>query len=115
MRAIQYLGSKLNVKNEIATIIKNISKPNGIIVDAFAGTGVIGNELKLSYKIISNDIQKYSSLINKILLSSTINKTIMEVSIKNDILENEDFKKNISYLSKIFKEPLKKEKEIFLF
>lgn len=112
MRAIQYLGSKLNVKNEIATIIKNISKPNNIIVDAFAGTGVIGNELKLSYKIISNDIQKYSSLINKILLSSTINKTIMEVSIKNDILENENFKKNINYLSDIFRDPLKKEKEI---
>lgn len=112
MRAIQYLGSKLNVKNEIAMIIKNISISNNIIVDAFAGTGVIGNELKFDYKIISNDIQKYSNLINKILLSSTINKTIMEVSIKNDILENESYKKNISYLSNIFKEQLEKEREI---
>ncbi len=71
MRTIQYLGSKLNVKSEISKIIDTIANEDTVIVDAFAGTGVIANELKVERKIISNDVQKYSYFINKVRLQQS--------------------------------------------
>ncbi len=112
MRAIQYLGSKLNVKDEISKIIQDVSNGRSIIVDAFAGTGIIGNELKNKYTIISNDIQKYSCMINKVLLSSNLMEVATAFSVKRDILENIYYKSNKEKLCNIFSEQLKKEQEI---
>ena len=112
IRAIQYLGSKLNVKEDISKIISQIATEGCTIVDGFAGTGVIGNRLKKEYKIISNDVQKYSYLINRVLLSKNLRETATNFSIKDDLLVSPFYLSNKEYLINIFKKQLNIENEI---
>lgn len=114
IRTIQYLGSKLNVKDEISEIIKSISDEESVIVDGFAGTGVVGNELKKTYKIISNDVQRYSWLINKVLLNKNLSSIIKDYSISENIINNENYISNKETLMKIFSRQLEEERKIII-
>ena len=66
---MNYIGSKLSLKSFIKDTILVISKidsENKIFADLLAGTGVIGSEFKkMGYKVIANDIQHYSYILNK--------------------------------------------------
>ena len=66
---MNYIGSKLSLKSFIKDTILGISKidsENKVFADLFAGTGVIGSEFKkMGYKVIANDIQHYSYILNK--------------------------------------------------
>ena len=66
---MNYIGSKLSLKSFIKDTILEVSKidsENKIFADLFAGTGVIGSEFKkMGYKVIANDIQHYSYILNK--------------------------------------------------
>ena len=66
---MNYIGSKLSLKPFIKEKILEVSrldKEDKVFGDLFAGTGVIGNEFKkMGYKVISNDIQHYSYILNK--------------------------------------------------
>ena len=66
---MNYIGSKLSLKPFIKEKILEVSrldKEEKVFGDLFAGTGVIGNEFKkMGYKVISNDIQHYSYILNK--------------------------------------------------
>ena len=77
---MNYIGSKLSLKSFIKDTILGISKidsENKVFADLFAGTGVIG---KMGYKVIANDIQHYSYIINKHLIenNSPINIELIE-------------------------------------
>ena len=81
---MNYIGSKLSLKSFIKDTILEISKidsENKIFADLFAGTGVIGSEFKkMGYKVIANDIQHYSYILNKHLIenNSPINIELLE-------------------------------------
>ena len=81
---MNYIGSKLSLKSFIKDTILGISKidsENKVFADLFAGTGVIGSEFKkMGYKVIANDIQHYSYIINKHLIenNSPINIELIE-------------------------------------
>ena len=66
---MNYIGSKLSLRPFIKEKILEVSrldKEDKVFGDLFAGTGVIGNEFKkMGYKVISNDIQHYSYILNK--------------------------------------------------
>ncbi|MFA1735234.1 DNA adenine methylase [Fusobacterium animalis] len=66
---MNYIGSKLSLKSFIKDKILEVSrldKEDKTFVDLFAGTGAIGSEFKkMGYKVISNDIQHYSYILNK--------------------------------------------------
>lgn len=66
---MNYIGSKLSLKSFIKNVILEVSKvdkEDKTFVDLFAGTGAIGSEFKkMGYKVISNDIQHYSYILNK--------------------------------------------------
>ncbi|MRJ47114.1 DNA adenine methylase [Fundicoccus ignavus] len=112
IRAIQYLGSKLNLKDTISSTITNLAGKDSVIVDGFAGTGVVGNELKDKFKIISNDIQMYSSLINEVLLDSEMQETAMSLSLSVDIFQSQSYTNNLSVLRGLFKEPCEYEEKV---
>ena len=72
---ITYLGNKRSLLNEIGkeikTIQKELNKEKLITADLFSGSGVVTRFLKqFSSKIIANDLEKYSYVINDCFLSN---------------------------------------------
>jgi len=64
---MNYIGSKLSLLEFLEeSINKVVKKDCNIFCDLFAGTGVVGSYFKRKgYKIISNDIQYYSYVLNR--------------------------------------------------
>ena len=64
---MNYIGSKLSLLKFIEeSIEKIVKKDNQVFCDLFAGTGIVGSYFKKKgYKIIANDIQYYSYVLNR--------------------------------------------------
>ena len=64
---MNYIGSKLSLLEFLENSINKVVKKDcHVFCDLFAGTGIVGNYFKKKgYKIISNDIQYYSFVLNK--------------------------------------------------
>jgi len=104
---MNYIGSKLSLLNFLEeSINKVVDKDCNTFCDLFAGTGIVGRYFKKKgYKIIANDIQYYSYVLNrhyignhKELPFSKLTKEIL--NLKNIETEN---RKNFvcDYLSKL--------------
>lgn len=111
IRIIQYLGSKVNILPYIGEEITRLVSPGGTILDIFSGTGVVGQSLKDRFTIISNDIQEYSFLINKLLLEFNDLGLLRDLSIA-ELYESEGFKENYRKLEQVFCEQLKYEDSV---
>lgn len=107
IRVIQYLGSKLKILEDIKKEIDKITVNNGIVVDLFAGTGVVAGYLARDYCVIANDIQAYSSLITSVLINNLHTNITYE-----DLIASESYKRNKSSLQKLFKDILLYESEV---
>lgn len=73
---MNYIGSKKSlipfIKETILDKIEYENKENIVFADLFAGTGIVGAVFReQGFKVISNDIQYYSYVINKHLLQTT--------------------------------------------
>ena len=64
---MNYIGSKLSLLEFLEeSINKVVDKNCNVFCDLFAGTGIVGSYFKRKgYKIIANDIQYYSYVLNK--------------------------------------------------
>lgn len=65
---MNYIGSKLSLLEFLENSINKVvnKKDCRVFCDLFAGTGIVGNYFKKKgYKIIANDIQYYSFVLNK--------------------------------------------------
>ena len=68
---ITYLGNKRSLLNEIDSIISQIDNTNLTTVDLFSGSGIVSRLFKkYSKKIIANDLELYSEIINNCYLSN---------------------------------------------
>lgn len=72
---ITYLGNKRTllpfIENEIQTIQKELEKEKLVTVDLFSGSGIVARLLKqYSETLITNDLEKYNSIINKCYLTN---------------------------------------------
>jgi adenine-specific DNA-methyltransferase len=69
---MNYIGSKYSLLNFLENSIQKIVNKNcNIFCDLFAGTGVVGALFKQkNFKIISNDIQYYSYVLNRNLIGN---------------------------------------------
>lgn len=69
---LNYIGSKLSLLNFIHFIVEKEIKENiSVVGDLFAGTGIVGQSFKRKgYKIVANDIQYYSFVLNKKFLTN---------------------------------------------
>lgn len=93
IRTIRYLGSKRKIVDDICNLIKDKVPSGSTIADLFSGTNCISYALKDSYKIYSNDIQRYSYVIGKALLSNgieSISKKEAESDLEQAYLDNYD-------------------------
>ena len=64
---MNYIGSKLSLLEFLEkSIEKVVDKNSRVFCDLFAGTGAVGTYFKRKgYKVIANDIQYYSFVLNK--------------------------------------------------
>jgi len=92
---MNYIGSKLSLLEFLEeSINKVVDKNCNIFCDLFAGTGSVGSFFKKKgYKIIANDIQYYSYVLNKHYIENhkelTFSKLIKKIpELKNIDLEN---------------------------
>ncbi len=61
---MRFIGSKKNMLEKIGRVIDNhVVDESNIFVDLFAGTGIVGEYFKPRYKIISNDMLYFSSIL----------------------------------------------------
>ena len=90
------MGNKSKLVSFIVPEIEKISNPGDIICDIMAGTNSIGYALKKRNIILSNDIQYYSYVIAKTLLSNFTIPSVEE--IKKDLNDNIMY----NYKNKIF-------------
>ena len=72
---ITYIGNKRELLKEIdlevAFVCKELSKDKLLCLDLFSGSGIVARFLKQhSSKIIANDLEAYSKVINECFLSN---------------------------------------------
>ena len=76
---MNYIGSKLKLSSWIKEEVEKVVSPDlsdKIFCDIFAGTGIIGRTFKPHVKkVISNDLEDYSFVLNK---NYIVNSTCME-------------------------------------
>lgn len=84
MNVLNYIGSKHTLFDTIFTIIeKNVGKDKlgkSVFGDLFAGTGTVGFHMKKSVgKVVANDFEYYSYVINKGLLCCKWSKKLEKI------------------------------------
>ncbi len=67
---MNYIGSKYSLLDFLVNSIEEVAqvedRENLVFGDLFAGTGIVGSRFKkMGYKVIANDIQHYSYVLNK--------------------------------------------------
>lgn len=63
---MRYIGSKINLLNNIAEVInENVKDDVEIFVDLFSGTGSVGEFFKRDYRVLSNDNLYFSYILQK--------------------------------------------------
>ena len=104
MFSLNYIGSKNKLWNFIQKIIDKY-KPFDTFGDLFSGTGIISKNISDTYhcKIISNDIQYYSYVINKANLGIYTEKDIELINVK--INEYNKLQGKVGFISTEYSEP----------
>lgn len=80
---MNYIGSKLSLLDFIHEVISNVTgytdDTEYVFADLFAGTGVVGSSYRQKgCKVISNDIQYYSYILNKYYIENCIDSKTTE-------------------------------------
>jgi adenine-specific DNA-methyltransferase len=110
---MKYMGSKRELLPDIKEEVLRLSPEGKGVLDIFAGTGSVGNYLKKSYNIVSNDIQEYSQVIANALICSNTRKLDLNISKLIKKLEKPYFE-NIQNTENILRNTLKKSSEFLL-
>lgn len=101
---ITYLGNKRSInpyiEDEVKKIIKQLKKDKLVTLDLFSGSGVVARMLKkYSCKLVANDLEKYSKIINECYLSNISSFNVEKYnSLKKElefILKNKNYSKGI--------------------
>ncbi|MFQ9922027.1 MAG: DNA adenine methylase [Beduini sp.] len=111
IRIIQYLGSKLQILDDISKEIDNLICGEGIVCDLFAGSGTVSYKLSQKYTVYANDIQEYSKVITKVLLHTEVSDINEKIDI-NCIYESIYYKQNKIFLQDLFSDALRYEQKI---
>ena len=96
---MNYIGSKYSllefIESSIIEVVGDENLKNYIFGDLFAGTGVVGGKFRsIGCKVISNDIQYYSYVLNKHYIQSSKND-VDEICLEQ--LNNTDLEEGFIY------------------
>lgn len=77
---LNYFGSKARSIEKINRVIAPLLNKETVFGDLFAGTGVVSNHFKNSVKqVISNDLELYSYVLNRALLTTVYTQRLQEL------------------------------------
>ena len=110
IRIIQYLGSKIKIIDDIVEEIKKITEPGDVVVDLFAGSGVVAQALANEYTVIANDVQEYSYVITSSLIKDIL--IDKEFPSYDSLIMTSAYQENKKYLEEKFARALQHEKEV---
>ncbi|MFH1607204.1 MAG: DNA adenine methylase [Nanoarchaeota archaeon] len=90
---LNYIGSKLSLLEFIHFVVnKEIKEDIYVVGDLFSGTGIVGQSFKKKgYKIIANDIQYYSYVMNKKFLN--VNNFLEFRNLSSEINNLDEYEK----------------------
>ena len=101
---VNYIGSKYKLSDFIVTSIKNVvgdDLSQKVFCDLFAGTGIVGRTFKpLVKKVISNDLEWYSFVLNKHYIGNCRNVENAE----STILHLNSMKGEVGFISEHYSE-----------
>ena len=60
---MRFIGSKTNLLPELESFIGSHAPSNGTFCDIFSGTGAVARHFKSKYRIISNDVMRFSHVL----------------------------------------------------
>lgn len=110
LRPIQYLGSKKRLLNDIIETINILVEPESVVCDLFSGSGVVSDAISKQHKVISVDIQKYSS----VLVEALVSKMLIDDNYVDDFINSlEDNDVTVEFLE-VFKPLIEYEEECLL-
>lgn len=94
LKVVNYIGSKYSLLGFIDSVVTDFTAlhPKGVVFfDAFAGTGAVGSYFrKKGYKVIANDNQYYSYVINRNLIQNNVME-LDKLDYLNDLVGVEGF------------------------
>ena len=77
---IKYMGSKRDILEDIQTVVDAMSVDADCFCDLFAGTAIVSFAMSDRYRVISNDIQRYSAVFTHAYFGDySNNKDVIEV------------------------------------
>lgn len=90
---MNYIGSKLSLIDFLVDCIDQVcNQTNGVFADLFAGTGIVGSTYKKKgFKVLANDIQHYSYVLNKHFIENSESIDDSLVENLNDLEGTEGF------------------------
>lgn len=94
MKSLNYIGSKRSLIDFLSCSIKDVIPERNwkslSFCDLFAGTGIVGFTIGRNFrKVIANDLEYYSFVINKALYITFTTKLDKCISKLNDLVKNE--------------------------
>lgn len=97
---MNYIGSKLSLLEFLAeSINKVVAKNCDTFCDLFAGTGIVGSYFKKKgYKVIANDIQYYSYILNRHYIGNHKELNFTELTKEIPELKNIEVKKRKDFV-----------------
>ena len=109
---LRYIGIKTKLLDAIKKEIDVIA-PNGEgVLDMFAGSTVVGQQIMDNHVVYSNDIQNYSRVVAETLIHVNNSFDYSSLDYKK-VINSNYFKKNYEYLLSLFEKPLQYERELF--
>lgn len=87
---IKYMGGKREILNDINKAIQRMGINVDVLCDLFAGTAIVSYAFSDSFDIVSNDIQKYSSIFVK-TYTNTYPKKSKPEKITKEIVNKIEF------------------------
>ena len=107
IRLIQYLGSKLNILDELVPELKTQIPFGGTCIDLFSGTAVVGQSLIGHCSVFSNDCSVFSKLLADVLIVGPSDASLDLPLPKVEVLTNSQaYRKNADYLKTIYHDAL---------
>ncbi|ELA7830699.1 DNA adenine methylase [Vibrio alginolyticus] len=107
MKAIQYMGSKTNLVDNIELAMKDFFgdsyKNQKTFFDAFSGSGTVANHFKNKFNVITNDKQSFTKVINEANLNNKFEKQHFS-SLINELntLPSDYFNKTDGWFTKTY-------------
>jgi adenine-specific DNA methylase len=110
MQILKYMGNKRGLLAWLMPLLEDQLKDGDTFLDLFAGTSSVGYALKPKVRVLANDIQEYSSVISRALLS--FNEAIEFGDFETYL--DESYRKNFKKLLAIFSDALEEESNLVI-